>query len=207
MKPGFRGVLGAGLVIGLCLVALVAVPASAASVAFGAKLTPQSQPFNSKVSCHSQAPGQGIPSDGICTWVGLESFENGSNAQAPKTGTLHHLKIVACNAGSFQLQLVKENSSHHAVLDHAGPTIKYAADPRGSANCGGINQDDYIVQTFAISVPVTKGDFIAVKAKALDALHCSGDDVQLYYPPLSSTTTFRTKKGDAGCDLLIRLIY
>jgi len=203
---GSRSLVGASAVLGLLVVLLAAAPASAATTSFGAKLTHNSQPQDSKSSCHSQAPGK-VPNGGVCTWVGLDSFENGSHAQAPKTGTLHHLHLVACNAGSFQLQLVRLNSSQHAALHHSGPTIHYAADPRTSGgNCGGVDQNDYIVQGFNINVPVTKGDYIAVKTSALDMLHCSGDDVQLYYPALSSST-FRSKKGDAGCDLLINVSY
>src|SRR3954468_13803357 len=89
MKSGFRGVLSAAGIIGLCLVALVAVPVSAAPTAFGAKLTTSTQPQGA-MTCHGLDPDR-IPVGGVCTWVAAVAFENGSHFKAPKTGTLHHL--------------------------------------------------------------------------------------------------------------------
>ena len=104
------------------------------------------------------------------------------------------------------------NASGRAKLHHGGPVITYPADPRhvdGDENteCGGPNFDDYIVRTFNINVAVSQGDLIAVKAPKLGILHCSGQAMDLYNPPLSAGTAFRTPVGDAGCGLLVRLIY
>src|SRR4051794_35395836 len=167
MKSGFRGVLSAAGVIGLCLVALVAVPASAAPVAFGAKLTTSTQPQGA-MTCHNLAPGK-IPTGGICTWVAEIAFENGSHITAPQNGTLHTLKLVSCDAGKFVLQLVNKNANGKwkaAITDNQ--VIKYAADPRQidgnpDTECGGPDGTDYLIQTFKISIAVQKGEYIAVR--------------------------------------------
>src|SRR4051794_17837116 len=128
MKSGFRGVLSAAGIVGLCLVALVAVPVSAAPVAFGAKVTSFTEP-DTVMSCHGLDPGE-IPAGAVCTWVAGDAFENGNNRTAPKTGTLHHLKLVSCTAGKFTLQLVKKSATgRYKVGITDNQLIKYAADP------------------------------------------------------------------------------
>jgi hypothetical protein len=197
-RLGIVGVIGSVLLLGLA-----ASPSVAAPVSFGAKLTAHTQPFG-KQSCHQQIPGA-VPAGGVCTWVAQVAFENGSHYTAPKNGTVHTLKLVSCDAGSFTLQLVKKNSAGKYQLVRNGPTIHYAADPRGATKC---KEDvhSYVVQSFPISVPVVKGEYIAVKTAVNGLLHCSGDDMPLYYPALS-TGGFRHETGGTGCALLVSLTY
>ena len=152
------------------------------------------------------------PNGAVCTWVAREAVGNGNKFKAPKNGTIHKLRLIACNGGKFTLQLVKLNSAGKAKVDHTGPVIKYKADPRqvdGNENteCGGDNSDDYITQTFNVNVAVSKGDYIAVKTAKLGVLHCSGQSMDLYSPPLAAGNGFRTAAGDTGCGLLVRLSY
>jgi hypothetical protein len=211
MKSGFRGVLGSAGVIGLCLVALIAVPASAAPVAFGAKLTVFTQ-AQSAMSCHGIDPGD-IPVGGVCTWVAGEAFENGSHATAPMNGTLHKVKLISCSAGKFTLQMVKKNANGKYALGRTdNQVINYKADPRQidgnpDTECGGPDGDDYLIQTFTISLAVKKGEYIAVRTGKLGTIRCSGQDLPIYYPALSSTTNFRTKTTGGGCGMLVRVIY
>src|SRR5579859_7515631 len=86
-------------------VALVGVSASAGSAAtssaptfFGAKLSSQTQPSNAE-NGQSCSQNGGIPHGATCTWVGISAFENGSNWNAPRTGTIKHVKLVSCKAG------------------------------------------------------------------------------------------------------------
>ena len=206
MKSGFRGVLSAAGIVGLCLVALVAVPVSAAPVAFGAKLTTTTQ-AQGPMSCHGLAPGQ-IPAGAVCTWVAEEAFENGSHATAPLTGTLHHLKLVTCSAGKFTLQLVKRSANgRYKVGITDNQVIQYQADPRGLDNCGGPDGDDYLIQTFTINLAVQKGEYIAVKTAKLGTIHCSGSNMPVYFPALAAGQTFRSTSHGGGCGLLVRLLY
>ena len=198
-----------GVVLGLLLVG-GAIPASAAPAAFGAKLTPSSQPTGPE-SCDQSA---GIPDNANCTWVATTAFENGSHFTAPKDGTIRHLRLISCVAGSFQLQIARVKFAlHKAKIARNGPVINYKADPRqidGNPDtfCGGDDGNDYIIQTFSVNVPVTKGDYIAVKAKRLGFLHNSGGGNDfLFAPPLAPGGPFVVRDGSSSADLMLRLIY
>ena len=105
---------------------------------------------------------RGIPHGSTCTWVAITAFENGSHFTAPRTGTVKHVKLVSCEAGKFRLQLAKANpSARKAKIVVNGPEITYA----GQSPCGGASGDHYVVQSFRVSLHVTKGDYIAIKAR------------------------------------------
>ena len=148
---------------------------------FGAKLTTQSQPSNAQ-NGQSCDENHGIPHGSTCTWVAITAFENGSHFTAPKTGTVKHVKLVSCVAGKFRLQLASASpSTQQAQIVAQGPEITYA----GQSPCGGAGGDHYVVQSFPVNLPVTKGDYIAIKAKSTGTLSCSGGDgFLLYAPPL-----------------------
>ena len=188
------------------LIGSLAVPTSATTLKFGAKLTTSTQPQDAS-TCNDENPD--IPVGASCTWIAQVAFENGSHFKAPANGTIKKLRLVACDGGSFTLQLVKPNSTGTKwKLVKTGPVIHYAADPRQSAgNCGGDNSDDYIIQTFKINVAVQTGEYIAVKTAKNGMLHCSGDSMPMYYPALASGQGFRTKTGGTGCALLVQLQY
>lgn len=196
----------------LAVIAIVggAIPASAAPAAFGAKLTTSSQPTGPE-SCDRNA---GIPDNATCTWVATTAFENGDHFKAPKSGTIHHLKLISCVAGVFTLQIARVRfAQHQAKIVRNGPVIRYVADPRQTdgnpeTECGGPDGDDYIIQTFAVSVPVTTGDYIAVRAKRLGFIHNSGGgNTFLFAPPLAPGGAFQTEDGDTSADLMLRLTY
>jgi hypothetical protein len=191
---------------GALLIASLAVPTSATTLKFGAKLTSSTQPQDAS-TCNDADPD--IPVGAAYTWIAQVAFENGSHFKAPANGTIKKLRLVSCDAGQFRLQLVKPNSSSSKwKLVKNGPVIHYQADPRQSVgNCGGDNGDDYLIQTFKISVPVQKGEYIAVKTAKNGMLHCSGDSMPLYSPPLASGQGYRTKTGGTGCALLVQLQY
>jgi hypothetical protein len=192
----------------LILAAMIAPSGIAATAAtptfFGAKLTTQSQPSNAQngQSCDESA---GIPHGATCTWVAITAFENGSHFTAPKTGTVKHVKLVSCVAGKFRLQLAKANpSARKAKIVTNGPEITYA----GQSPCGGTSGSHYVVQSFRINLPVTKGDYIAIKAASAGTLSCSGGDgFLLYAPPLHVGGALKKSHSGASCDLLVQLSY
>ncbi len=196
------------LVTPLALVGLTASSGSAATAAtptfFGAKLTTQSQPSNAEngQSCDENA---GIRRGSTCTWVAITAFENGSHFKAPRTGTVKHVKLVSCVKGKFRLQLAKANpSAHKAKIVRNGPEIKYA----GQSPCGGASGDSYVVQRFRVNLHVTKGDYIAIKARSTGTLSCSGGDgFLLYAPPLPVGGPLKKAQSGASCDLLVQLSY
>ena len=200
----------AWLLAALAIVVGQAIPASAAPSAFGAKLTTSTQPTPPE-TCDRNAD---IPDNATCTWVATTAFENGDHFKAPKDGTVHHVKVVSCFAGSFTLQIARVKFAlHQAKIVRNGPVIHYLADPRQTdgdpeTECGGPDGNDYIIQTFAVSVPVTTGDYIAVKAKKLAIIHNSGGgNTFLFAPPLAPGGAFETEDGDSSADLLLRLTY
>jgi len=206
-----RKVLGLVLpFVAFALVAMQALPASAAVSAFGAKLTTSSQPTGPE-KCDQNGD---IPTGATCTWVATTAFENGDHFTAPKDGTIHHLKLISCVAGSFTLQMARvQFAAHKAKVVRNGPTISYAADPRQTDGdpetfCGGEASDDYMIQTFPVSVPVKKGDYIAVRAKRLGFIHNSGGgNTFLFAPPLAPGGPFEVRDDESSADLLLRLTY
>jgi len=196
--------------ISLLMIGAQISPAAAASGSFGAKLDTFSQPSNAEGG-HKCDQDAGIPSGSVCTWIGVEAYHNGSHYTAPKTGTIKKLKLVSCIAGKFTLQIAHKASGGKYKIVRGGPTIPYQADPfvtDGDPNtfCGGDN-GEYVVQSFTINVHVDTGDLIAVKAKKLGTLYCSGGGgVKLFAPPLSTGQT-ATPDATGSCDLLITLVY
>jgi hypothetical protein len=178
--------------------------ATATPTFFGAKLTSQSQPSNAEngQSCDESA---GIPHGSTCTWVAISAFENGSHFTAPRTGTVKHVKLVSCVAGTFRLQLARAvPGAREAKIVANGPEITY----RGQNPCGGASGDHYVVQSFRVSLRVAKGEFIAIKARSTGTLSCSGGDgFLLYAPPLPVGGPLKKSHSGASCDLLVQLSY
>jgi hypothetical protein len=171
---------------------------------FGAKLSTQSQPSNAQngQSCDENA---GIPSGSWCTWVAITAFENGSHFTAPMTGTVKHVKLVSCVKGKFRLLLAKADpSTSKARIVVKGPEIFYA----GQSPCGGSSGDQYVVQSFKVSLKVAKGDYIAIEARRAGTLSCSGGDgFLLFAPPLPVGGPLKKAQSGASCDLLVQLSY
>ena len=190
-------------------VGVQASPASAAPVSFGAKLTRSTQPNNSAQRCDRNA---GVPTGSNCTWVATTAFEAGTGVhyKAPKTGTIRRVKLVTCAAGSFRVQVAQKTTPTRFKVVRGGPTIAYKADPFVSDGnpetaCGG-EEFTYVVQSFAVNFPITKGDYIAVKAKKVGPLHCSGGGASLIAPALSPGQSGKVDT-EAGCDLLVSFVY
>ena len=196
------------LVTPLILVGLTTSSETAAAATaptfFGARLTTQSQPSNAGNGQSCDENG-GIPHGSTCTWVAITAFENGSHFTAPRTGTVKHVKLVSCVAGKFRLQLASASpSTQQAKIVAQGPEITYV----GQSPCGGTNGDQYVVQSFPVNLPVTKGDYIAIKAASTGTLSCSGGDgFLLYAPPLPVGGPLKKAQSGASCDLLVQLSY
>ena len=193
-----------GLLAALMLVSVAPMSVSAASpVRFGAKLTHSTQPTN-KARCDNN---NGISPGATCTWVAVEAFENGDHQRAPKTGTIHKVRLVSCTAGSFTVQVAHANpSKHKARVVRNGPKLSYVADNQ-SGGCGGDNGDNYKIQSFNVSLHVDKGDYIAVKAKSVGFMHSSSSGPTLLFaPPLVPGGAQRTADGEEN-DMLIQFQY
>ncbi len=115
------------------------------------------------------------------------------------------MKLVSCTAGEFRLQLARANpATRKAKIVVNGPEISY----RGQSPCGGASGDHYVVQSFRVSLHVTKGDYIAIRARSTGTLSCSGGDgFLLYAPPLPVGGHLKKSHSGASCDLLVQLSY
>jgi hypothetical protein len=183
----------------LLMVGAQAVPASAATGAFGATLTSTSQPNPGPEKCAEQ-PGSGT----LCTWVAVQAFENGGHQAAPKAGTIRKIKLVTCVAGSFTLQFARPASGGKYKVVRSGPSISYPADPSGS-NCA--DASTFKVRTFSVSIHVNKGDLLAVRASKVGFIHCSSSgDSEIFRPALVSGGSAKSPVN-GGCALLLRAIY
>jgi hypothetical protein len=202
-----------GVLIAVLALTMQAAPVGAAGTSFGAKLDNTSQPSNAEGGrlCEEES---GIPPGSSCTWVATAAYRNAGHQKAPKSGTIGKVSLVSCVAGSFRLQLARvKPAQDSAKVVRNGPVIRYAGDPREldddqDTYCGGEDGTDYIVQTFNVNVPVSAGEYIAIKAKSTGTLYCSGDSgVDLHAPSLAPGGSYETATGDTSCLMLVKLTY
>ena len=197
------------LLIALCLIGLGLVSADAATkTRFGAKLDNQSQPSNSfDHVCNVNA------NNDDCTWIMGQAYhcEFGScnhGEIAPKTGIIGRLYLVACDPGTFALQIASVvPSRQQAKVTHTGPQINYQGDPQ---HCNG---NTFKVESFAVNVPIVKGQYLAAVTQKLGFVYCSGggsNDILLYDLPLADHPTpggFRKANGHDDCLMLLEAEY
>ncbi len=192
-----------GFLVSVMLAALPVLPASAAPVRFGARLTHSTQP-TPRETCASTV---GRSSTSYCTWVAVEAFENGDHERAPKDGTIGRVRIISCIGGSFTPQVARyRRSDHKARIVRSGPTLTYVKDTQ-SGGCGGEDGDNYKIQSFRVSLRVSQGDYIAVKATKIGFIHnSSSGDAQVYYPALSTGGSYHSADESTG-GMLIQYEY
>lgn len=193
-----------GILAAIAAVATMAVPAlgAAAPVKFGSKLNPTVQPSNSLpgLRCGQEAPGP-------CTMVQNEAYGRPDGGElAPKTGTIRKIRLIAGGPGSFKLQIAKVKRStlfgtNEAKVVHNGPRIDYQGQTEDNFEDG-----SYRVETFAVDVPVKKGQQLALKGNTTSMVRCSsgGDNTLLYTPPLGGS--FRPASETDGCWILMEAV-
>lgn len=189
-----------GLVVSVLMAVLPAVPASAATVRFGAKLTRDTQPTPAE-RCDQHGS---IPDNKACTWVMKVAYQNVAGTRAPKDGTINRVRLISCVAGSFTVQVARRKSGTQRFKVVKSPaTISYARDSR--PECGGEDSDDFRIQSFRVNFTVKKGDYIAVKAKRVGFMrNSSSGDTYLFEPPLGGS--YRNRDTTTG-NMLIQYQY
>jgi hypothetical protein len=188
----------------IAALALTIAPAtaSAAPVKFGSMLNPTVQPSNSLpgLTCSQEAAGP-------CTMVQNEAYGRPDGGElAPKTGTIKKIRLIAGGPGSFKLQIAKVKRStlfgtNEAKVVANGPRIAY----QGQSELN-FEDDSYNVETFAVNVPVMKGQQLALKGNITSMVRCSsgGDNTLIYTPPLGSA--FRPATNTDGCWILMEAV-
>jgi hypothetical protein len=192
------------LLFSLALAAISPLSVSASSpVRFGAHLSHSTEP-TPRERC-GDTVGKSDPR--TCTWVAIEAFENGGHEQAPKDGTIGKVRIVSCIGGSFTVQVARARPGHHqARIVRSGATLTYVKDTQ-SNGCGGLNGDNYKIQTFRVTLHVNKGDYIAVKGTKIGFIHnSSSGDTLVFEPRLPTGGSFQTRDSATG-GLLIQFEY
>ena len=118
-----------------------------------------------------------------CTWVMNEAYGNPGGEESPKAGKLKSIKLIAGEAGSFKLQIVKTKNNGASKVVANGPTINY--DGQTAQN---YNTSHYNVEKFDVNVQIPAGARLAIKTKETSTLRCSsgGDNTLLHQPPLQA---------------------
>jgi hypothetical protein len=190
--------VGGALVLALSL----ALPAAAAPVRFGAKLTKFTQPHPA-LWCDD--PNEVAPHPN-CTWILTEALQRPNGGQkAPKSGTIGKVRLVSCGPGAFKVQVARRVSGtqkYRVVRD--GPRIQYKGDLQG---CGDEDDFEYRVESFSTSFKVGKGDMIAIKARRTGTIQCSGANLPVFSPPLVAGGAARKAFDSQGCYLLVEWQY
>ena len=167
--------------------------AQAATKSFGTELNPSVQPSNAGTA--HECPGfEGKK----CTWVMNDAYGNPGGEESPKAGTLKSIELIAGEAGSFKLQIVKTKNNGASKVVANGPTINY----EGQTNP---NADDYKVEKFDTNVQIPAGARLAIKTKETSTLRCDsgGDKTLLHQPPLQAGAGFVNPDSDDGCWMLL----
>jgi hypothetical protein len=201
----------AGLFFALAgLVAAMVAPAqglAAAPVKFGSKLNPTIQPSNS-------LPGIGCGAEmmaGPCTMVQDEAYGRPDGGElAPKTGTIKKIRIIAGGPGSFRPQIatVKRSASTtlgatKAKVTYTGPKLSYTGQTEAN-----YEDDSYKVESFNVSIPVKKGQQLALRGNISSMIRCSsgGHNTLIFSPALRSGGPSQGATDANGCWILMEAV-
>lgn len=195
-----------GLAAAVASVAMMVAPAAgAAPVKFGSKLDPTVQPSNGLpgLMCSQEAPGA------ACTMIQNEAYGRPDGGQlAPKTGTIKRIRLIAGGPGSFKLQIAKVQQAtlfkaNRAKVVYEGPRISYTGQTEANEESGA-----YRVESFAVNVPVKKGQQLALRGSITSMVRCSsgGDNTLIYTPSLLSGGPFKPATGTEGCWILMEAV-
>jgi len=172
-------------------------------VRFGSRLTTDTQPSNATPAhwCNDPEP-EPHP---VCTWVMQEAYGRPDGGhKAPKAGTIGKVRVIACEPGSFKIQLARSKASNDtARVIRSGPKVSYPGDPDGC------DDENYTINTIKVDFDVRKGEQIAIRAKRTGALRCSsgGSNTLLFDPPLTPGGAFTDATETDGCWMLVEFQY
>ncbi|HET6999221.1 MAG TPA: hypothetical protein VFI03_11585 [Solirubrobacterales bacterium] len=192
----------------LASLAMMVAPAAgtAAPVKFGAKLDPTVQPSNS-------LPGLPCIPDVLryhaCTMVQNEAYGRPGNGHiAPKTGTIKRIRLIAGGPGTMRIETAKVKRStlfttKEAKLVHKGPKISYLG--QSEANW---ESDSYRVESFAVDMPIKKGEQLAIHTSNTSMIRCSsgGDNTLIYSLAYYPKHPFNAAENSDGCWLLVEAV-
>ncbi|HVO55991.1 MAG TPA: hypothetical protein VMT37_16400 [Solirubrobacterales bacterium] len=193
------------------LAALLVAPAQSLAstpVKFGSKLNPTVQPSNS-------LPGMtcaGGPMAGpFCTMVQEEAYGRPDGGElAPKTGTIKTIRVIAGGPGSFRPQVVTVRHSTSTLLGatkakvtYTGPKLSYTGQTEQNYEDG-----SYKVESFKVSIPVKKGQQLALRGNISSMIRCSsgGHNTLTFTPALAAGGPFQGATDASGCWILMEAV-
>jgi len=164
--------------------------------------------FGAKLNHDLQVPSICNPNKGsdLCTWVLSLGQSNVGHEAAPVDGTITQIRMMACGKGSFILQIAHaKRTTHQAQVVRTGPLINYVGNT--DRNCNG-GPGGFFIETFNVSVPVKKGDVLAVVATRVNFVTQSGDSNDVFDPPLADGGPFKTANntGHGGGLLMMQAV-
>jgi hypothetical protein len=169
--------------------------AQAAATSFGSELDPTVQPSNAGTA-HECNGFEGQK----CTWVMGEAYGNPGGEESPKSGTLKKVSLIAGEAGSFKLQIVKTRDDGSSKVVENGPKIDYEGQTDYNYDTGVYN-----VETFKVDEEIPAGARLAIRTAETSTLRCSsgGPNTLLHAPPLVKGAGFLAPDSDDGCWMLL----
>jgi hypothetical protein len=186
---------------------LLAVPAQGMAVfKFGSKLDPSVQPSNAGTAHECDQANPTSP----CSWVMNEAYGRPNGGQkAPRGGVIRRIRVIAGEAGSFRLQIVRAHQSGPSPNNYVGkvvrrgPVIHYQGQTQAN-----FDNDIYNVESFRVKIPIRKGDRLAERAAKTSTLRCSsgGPNTLLFEPPLALGGDFAGNSDHDGCWMLIEAV-
>jgi hypothetical protein len=210
-----RHVAALVLTLAAAMLVVTSVPATAAPVRFGSRLTTTMFPNEAGGgrTCDSVLTGgnddypctwmedqaKNAPSDPSCSGTGTCGFVY---ARAPKDGHINKIRLISNVAGSFRLLLGRyKPSTQEGRITRVGPPISYV-DGCGNTSC--------TIQVISIDpLLVKKGEVLAFNARRTGTLGCGtgSDHISLYEPRLVVGGPLTAADDTDGCYALLEAQY
>jgi hypothetical protein len=196
-----KGRAGIVAIVGTIAVAAVVAPSALAASKFGAKLSKVVDPIGA-TPAH-----QCLPVAGGCTRVGANFSATGAvggNVQAPESGKIKRVRLIAATPGNFRFYLLKlrnldlTTGTGLAKAKRKGPRIEYDGDGLTSKP----------IEHFKVGVKVKRGEFLAIKSRKTSTLECTPTTVNqlVYQPPLGLGGGFVASGSFDRCQLLVQAV-
>ncbi len=152
-----------------------------AATSFGSDLDPSVQPSNAGTA-HECNGFEGEK----CTWVMGEAYGNPGGEESPKAGKLKSVELIAGEAGSFKLQIVKTRDDGSSKLVDNGPKISYEGQTDENYDTG-----EYNVEKFKVGMEIPKNARLAIRTKETSTLRCSSGGPE--HPPARAAARRRRR--------------
>lgn len=179
--------------------AVLPAQASAAKVKFGSALDSTVAPVGALPAFPCDWGDPSVK----CTFVQNESYGRPGGTEAPVTGTLKKVRVIAAAPGSFTLQMVRTKSIGGVLqtkVKSVGPTFHYNGQTPDNWSSG-----VFLRESFPVNMPIKRGWRLAMKSTNNPVRRCSGGgpNTLIHYPGLQLGWGFTPAAGTDGCYTLI----